>query len=361
MRYNRGLLVLCAAVAIAVTLHGCGAKETMPEETQRQTEETQIHPVTSAPAAEASPEGEPLKTGNVHLTVSQLALAYPGRTEDIYCGTAPREEIVWASGAPDIISVENGVVSALSEGEAEITAVYGDQQASCTVVCLAESVQAWKALDNRTLSQSVREPPVPAEGPCTYFDDAGFVGDSVTYQLLYTQGRKERIGSPVELFRRSASVKGFTDYYWNLVFRGQEQKLEDAVAESGVKKLFIMLGSNDMGFVTVEDTMKNWDILIDRIWEKSPEVEIYIESILPSATGDRNYNGKNEKISQYNRALKDFAQEKGLHYIEIGGYFEDSLGRLAAGYSSDGDVHITENAVYRWSDILRLFAQRQEE
>ena len=57
MRYNRGLLVLCAAVAIAVTLHGCGAKETMPEETQRQTEETQIRPVTSAPAAEASPEG----------------------------------------------------------------------------------------------------------------------------------------------------------------------------------------------------------------------------------------------------------------------------------------------------------------
>ena len=100
MRYNRGLLVLCAAVAIAVTLHGCGAKETMPEETQRQTEETQIRPVTSAPAAEASPEGEPLKTGNVHLTVSRLALAYPGRTEDIYCGTAPREEIVWASGAP---------------------------------------------------------------------------------------------------------------------------------------------------------------------------------------------------------------------------------------------------------------------
>lgn len=361
MRYNRGLRLLCAATTVIVMMQGCGAKETLPEETQRQLEETRNLQFTSVPATEAVTEGEAWKTGNVHLTVSWLALAYPGRTEDIYCGMAPRGEIVWTSSEPNIISVEDGVVSALSKGEAEITATYGEKQASCTVVCLAESAQSWEALDNHILSQSVREPPIPEEGSCTYFDGAGFVGDSVTYQLLYTPGRKERIGSPVEMFRRSASVKGFADYYWNLVFRGQEYKLEDAVAESGVKRLFIMLGSNDMGFVTVEDTMKNWDILIDRILEKSPDVEIYIESILPSATGDRNYNGKNEKIAQYNRALKAFSQEKGIHYIEIGAYFEDGLGRLAAGYSSDGDVHITEEAVYKWSDILRLFAQIQEE
>lgn len=255
--------------------------------------------------------------------------------------------------------MENGVVTAEAMGQVQITASLGDTTIQCDVSCLAESQEALEALDNSVLCQPVREPPAPSDGDCTYYDDAGFVGDSVTYQLLYTPGREDRIGKPVELFRRSASVKGFTDYFWNLTFRGREEKLEDAVAKSGVKKLFFMLGANDMGYITVEDTMANWDTLIGRIREKSPDVEIYIESILPSASSGQYGGTKNDKIAQYNAELKRLAEEKNLHYVELGAYFEDSLGRLARIYSSDGDVHITETAVYKWSSILRLFAQRQ--
>lgn len=346
----------CTAIVLACVFSGCGSApaETMPEETEEQ--------VTAAPSTVFQTEStEAGPKEKLYLTVSRLVLSYPGKTENIYCGTAPLKNISWTSSDPEVISVENGVVTAMAAGEAEITAEMGDTSVQCTVSCLAESPEAFERLDNSILSEPVRDPPDPKEGKCDYYDDAGFVGDSVTYQLLYTPGREERIGKPVAMFRRSATVKGFTDYYWNLTFRGQERKLEDAVAESGVKKLFFMLGANDMGYVSVEDTMANWDTLIGRILEKSPEVEIYIESILPSATGDRYRNGKNEKIAQYNAALKDFAEEKGLHYFELGAYFEDSLGRLARGYSSDGDVHITEKAVYKWSDILRLFAQRQQE
>ena len=209
-------------------------------------------------------------------------MAHPGKTENIYCGTAPLKNISWTSSDPEVISVENGVVTAMAAGEAEITAEMGDTSVQCTVSCLAELLEAFERLDNSILSEPVRDPPDSKEGKCDYYDDAGFVGDSVTYQLLYTPGREERIGKPVAMFRRSA-------------------------------------------------------------------------------TGDRYRNGKNEKIAQYNAALKDFAEEKGLHYFELGAYFEDSLGRLARGYSSDGDVHITEKAVHKWSDILRLFAQRQQE
>lgn len=349
----------CTAVILAAALLGCGAEQA-PESSEA-SQPVQIGQTAVEPE-QTHPESSPVRRrGNLHLTVSRLVLPYPGASEDVYCGSMPLENIAWMSSAPEVISVEDGVVTAKGTGEAEITASAGSTQAKCRVSCLAASKEAFESLDNSVLSQPVREPPVPEEGPCTYFDHAGFVGDSVTYQLLYTPGRKDRIGSPVEMFRRSASVKGFADYFWNLSFRGRDTKLEDAVAESGVSQIFFMLGANDMGYVSVEDTMANWQTLIGRIREKSPEVEIYIQSILPSATGDRYHNSKNERIAQYNAALKEFAAEKGLHYIELGAYFEDSLGRLAAGYSSDGDVHITEKAVYKWSDILRLFAQRQTE
>lgn len=298
-------------------------------------------------------------SGKLYLTVSGLVLLFPGEAENIYCGTAAPEEILWSSSHPEIIGVENGVVTARAAGEAVITAELAGERAQCTVTCLAPSRQALTEVDESLLTAPLREPPASEPGSCTFFDDAGFVGDSVTYQLLYTPGRQDRIGRPAEMFRRSATVYGFANYTWNVMFRGQETHLEDAVAQSGVRKLFIMLGANDMGFMTVEDTMKNWEIIIDRIQEKSPEVEIYIQSILPSA--DATWTGKLERIAGYNVALKEFARRRGLHYVEVGAYFIDSRGCMAWGFSSDGDVHITEEAVYRWSDILRLFAQRQTE
>lgn len=299
--------------------------------------------------------------GRLFLTVSRLVLSYPGASENIYCGTAAPEAVVWESSAPEIVRVENGVVTAAGAGEAEITATLADEQLRCTVVCLADSEAEYDALYEFNLTDPVREPQPSAPGECTFFNDAGFVGDSVTYQLLYTTGREEQIGSPVPLFRRSASVRGFADYTWNVMFRGTEWHIEDAVAESGVKKLFIMLGANDMGMATVEETMERWERMISRILEKSPEVEIYIQSVIPSAQGGRQLHTKNDRIAAYNSALREYAAEHGMHFVEVGCYFEDSMGILAPCYSADGDVHLTEVAVRKWYEILRCYAQQQEQ
>lgn len=350
---------LAMLILAGVLLTGCASsgRETapLPETAAVLAENSEMS------AVEESVPAEPSQVGDCALTVSRLMLSYPGMTENVYCGTAPVEQVCWESSAPEIVSVENGVVTAEAKGSAEITAAWGEETLSCTVECLTDSQEDFMAMDDHLLENPIRELPSSQPGTCTYFDDAGFVGDSVTYQLLYTPGREERIGSPVALFRRSASVKGFVDRFWNLNFRGEDMPLEDAIAESGVKRVFIMLGSNDMGYQSVEEVMDNWDVLITRIQEKTPQVEIYVESILPSGTGNRVFNEKNEKIARYNAALKEFAQKRGLHYLELAAYFEDSLGRLARCYSSDGDVHITETAVYKWSEILRLFAQRQGE
>ena len=298
--------------------------------------------------------------GQISLTVSRLVLPYPGAEELIYCGTADPEAVTWESGAPDVIRVEKGVVTACAAGEAEITAALGSEKLQCTVSCLADSKEDFDALYEPALCKPVRDP-VPSEpGTCDFFNDAGFVGDSVTYQLLYTTGREEQIGTPVPLFRQSASVKGFAEYTWNVMFRGEERKIEDAVAESGVKKLFIMLGANDLGSRSVEETLESWELMMSRILEKSPQIEVYIQSLIPSATGSKSVNDWNHRVAAFNDALREYAQVHGIHFVEVGCYFEDSLGRLASCYSADGTVHLTETAVRRWYEILRNYARLQE-
>lgn len=224
-------------------------------------------PVGAAPAEE------------VRLTVSRLVLAYPQATEDIYCGTVPAQEITWQSENPAVIDVTDGVVTALAPGETEITASWNGQVSTCAVSCLAGSQEEFQNFYGPERHQPMRTPVEPQPGACHFYDDAGFIGDSVTYQLLFTQGREEAIGSPVPLFRRSASVKGFTDYSWNVMFRGTEWKIEEAVAASGVNKVFIMLGANDLGVRSPAETFDNFQTMIDRIREKAPQVEIYIESV----------------------------------------------------------------------------------
>lgn len=301
------------------------------------------------------------ESGQISLTVSRLVLPYPGAEELIYCGTADPETVTWESSAPDVIRAENGVVTARAAGEAEITATLGSEKLQCTVSCLADSREEFDSLYDTVLCKPIRDPVASEPGTCDFFNDAGFLGDSVTYQLMYTAGREEQIGTPVPLFRQSASVKGFAEYTRNVMFRGAEWKVEDAVAESGVKKLFVMLGANDLGVRTVEETLESWKLMMSRILEKSPQVEVYIQSLIPSATGSKGANGWNDRVAAYNDVLREYAREHDMHFVEVGCYFEDSLGRLAACYSADASVHLTETAVRRWYEILRNYARQQEE
>lgn len=290
------------------------------------------------------------------LTVSKLVLNFPGCTENIYCGTVPAQDIQWVSENPTLISVADGVVTAIAAGEAEITACWNGQNYTCTVSCLTDSEEQFRNFYGQELLQPARYPAEPQPGACHFYDDAGFIGDSITYQLLFTAGREEAIGSPVPLFRRSASVRGFTDYSWNVMFRGTEWKLEEAVAESGVNKVFIMLGANDLGVRSPAETFADFQVMIDRIREKAPEVDIYIESVLPSVLSQ-----KSERTAAYNELLRAYAAENDFHFVEVGMYFENPQGRLAAYYSADEDAHLSETGVRLWFQVLRNYAQSREQ
>ena len=85
-------------------------------------------------------------------------------------------------------------------------------------------------------------------------------------------------------------------------------------------------------------------------------MEIYIQSGTPIYTAGQVGGLNNNRMDQYNVALKAFAESNGCHYIDIATPMKDSSNGLAERYCSDSYVHFTDAACKLWVDLLLAYA-----
>jgi len=339
---------------MVLSLMGCGADSSPAEETTSpQITETTAPVVTEAPKLEIPSDGV------LFLTVSEINFSLVGESEDIYIGSISRDLIDWTTEDPSVAVFEDGVLTATGVGTTIARAEAGDKIAECTVHCLAASQEELNSLDEATLRSPKRLPPVLDNPPLEFFDDAAIIGDSISYILFQYETQLGLLGNPLFLARGGTSLNGLVLYYKNVYYQGQEMKIEDAVAKSGVKKVFIMLGQNDLGYRTIEDSMGSWDLLLGRILEKSPDVEVYIQSCVHEWKELYESNEKNEKINLYNEELIRYAQEHGYHYVDIQQYVVDHTGRMASIYSMDKSIHLNDVGCIAWMQALNAYAYQQ--
>ena len=365
---KKNWICLCLLAALFSGVLGCGtgvepAQTTAPTQaaavTQPIPEETVPETTETVPTVpETVPE---LPDEYLFLTVSRLDMSVVGEQEDIYIGSVPRDQVTWESGDEAVVTVENGVLTATGVGETTITGSWGDQQVSCVFSCLAPDQETLMTLDNDVLRSPKRMPFAVDQWPQEFFSDAAFVGDSITYTLWHTAGKDPlQLGNALFLVRGGTSINGFVGNYKNIYLRGQEMHLDDAIAASGVQKVFFMLGQNDLSYMTIEDTMANWTRLLDRVKAQSPDVEIYIQSLVPEWFESYADNAKNDKIDTYNQLLKTYCDENGYHFIEIAAYIEDHTNRMATVYSMDRSIHINYDGTDVWMKALMTYARLQQ-
>lgn len=339
----------CAANDTSATADSLPTITTSASATVENHDETQDQETTSSPSYD----------GQILLTVSKLTFSVVGEQEDIYCGTLPREAITWTSADESVIWIDNGIAKAVGVGQTTVYAQYGDQKLECTIGCLAETRGELNGMADKILHSPRKYPPVGDGQPCSYFDDAVIIGDSVSYSLLLWAAETEEMGNATFLVRGGNGITGYVNYYSTISFQGAERTIEEAVALTGAKKAFIMMGVNDLGFMTVEQTVENLDIMIDRIREQSPGIEIYLESCLPVwDAGDQ--ATKNTDVEAFNAALMAYAQENDIPYIEVASYVKDHTGGMAECYCSDFTTHMNYDGTDAWMQALKLFAQTQE-
>lgn len=212
--------------------------------------------------------------------------------------------------------------------------------------------------------------PESPEVDSSYFDDAAFVGDSISLKLSYYQASTSALGKAQFFASGSLSAANalwdVSDKSVHPSFQGTKSRVEDCVAMSGAKKLFIMLGMNDIGIYGLEGSIENYKELIGLITEKSPGIEVFVQSMTPMAASSTSAGSKlnNDKIKEYNALLLEMCKENGWYFLDVASVMYDDTGAyLRDSYCSDLSsmgMHFTNEGCEKWVNYLKTHAINAE-
>ena len=119
------IIFLLLALSLALSLAACGGTQKQTD-TGNSTETTVLEMPTEEEPATA-PKAAPVSESNLFLTVSSITFSLVGEQEDIYLGLVPRELVNWESEDPSVVSVANGVLTAVGVGTTTVRASYDDR------------------------------------------------------------------------------------------------------------------------------------------------------------------------------------------------------------------------------------------
>jgi hypothetical protein len=197
-----------------------------------------------------------------------------------------------------------------------------------------------------------------------FFDDAVFVGDSVSLKLKYYAMKQRKdgfhtLGDAQFLVSGSLgsgnSLMPVTSDSVHPTYQGQKMTLDESICKSGANKVFLMLGMNDIGLYGVDKAMENLDTLINQIRAKSPHASIYLQSVTPMLKGMEKTKLNNTTIQAYNKRLSAYCEAKGYTDVDVASSMMDPDGYLIAEFCSDPEsmgIHFTDLACSVWVDTL---------
>lgn len=181
------------------------------------------------------------------------------------------------------------------------------------------------------------------------FSDACFIGDSRTLGLgLNCDKAKADFYASQGLNISSA----LTDQVIELQ-NGNMGTVLEAVAQREYKRIFVMFGINELGWPYPENFVEKYEELIEGIKAAQPNAAIYVQSILPVAASAVNNDAvfTNENINAFNAYVEQAANETGVNYLDINGYFKDNSGMLPEDAAADG-IHFVRDYCLKWIDLL---------
>jgi len=198
-----------------------------------------------------------------------------------------------------------------------------------------------------------------------YFDDVVLIGNSVTLKLYYYLLDRWNVDETYlgDIQFLTAGSLGSGNALWEIseesvhpTYQGEKMLLENSVALSGAKKIYIMLGTNDVGLYGVDASIENYNIMLDRIKAKNPNVTFYIQSALPMYREAQLTDLNNATLTTYNAKLYQLSVERGDYFVDVTSIMQTKDGSLPYQYCSDPEnmgIHLTNIACEKWIAYLR--------
>lgn len=188
-----------------------------------------------------------------------------------------------------------------------------------------------------------------------YFSDAVFIGDSRTVGM-YEYGMLQDIAS----FYASTGLTIYKLFDANIVtVEGQKKKIsvEEALSTNQYKKIYLMIGINEMGTGTVESFAKKYEETVAHLLELQPEAILYIQAIMKVTTTRSNQGDyiTNEGIDARNEKIAELADGERIFFLDVNEGLTDEDGGLTASYTFDG-VHLKAQYIELWKNFLKSHA-----
>lgn len=130
----------------------------------------------------------------------------------------------------------------------------------------------------------------------------------------------------------------------------------DPILQVQPKKIFLLIGINDLLFKNVQETFQQYEQIVEKILDESPTTSLYLQSLLP-VNNEVRYTGiDNDQILALNTKIASLAMEKQLSFINIHHELKDEGGNLNDDYTLDG-IHLNGLAYAKWVAILKPYLE----
>lgn len=132
----------------------------------------------------------------------------------------------------------------------------------------------------------------------------------------------------------------------------------DQVVKGHPKKIFLLIGINDVSHgLSVDKLAERYANLVEEIRKRSPETQLYLQSLMPINNDFGIYKGlkgKEKTVVEFNKRIKEIAEKNGLEYIDLWPFLSDAKGKLNRKYTNDG-LHLTGPGYKAWTNGIRHY------
>lgn len=183
----------------------------------------------------------------------------------------------------------------------------------------------------------------------SYFDDAVFVGDSITvgysaYGLIDEKCVLASQGMNIEKINTEKIKSPQNGNYVVL----------DHLINLKPTKIYVMLGSNGIAWLSNKFMINEYDAFVKGIKEALPDSIIYIVSVPPVTkeleSGDNPIT--NKMIDDFNSDLEEMANKNDVHYLNLASELKDDDNYLFEEYAEKDGMHFRYAAYEKSLDFF---------
>lgn len=190
----------------------------------------------------------------------------------------------------------------------------------------------------------------------SYFEDAVFVGDSLTEGLREYASIENAIANIATFISaKNQTPKSFLEGV--IVFPNNYRPTQngvEAIVSENPGKVYITLGTNALTFMNREQLIYYYDQLLTSLQSQLPDTTFYVCSITPTTVAEASRRPVfiYDAIYAANNEIAMMASQKGMHYINLHEVLAGEDGYLIPEYAYSDGIHLKPEAYTIWIQYL---------